>query len=176
MKLWCAGTAVLWMLFTASANALHVGDSWPANLRLTDLQGRSWNAQGWRGKVTVVGVWASWCEPCSSTLAQLNQLYRQSDRASVAVFGISIDADEGDARAYLKAHPVAFPVVHDGTHALVKRIGVQRVPSVFVIDQQGKLRRIFAGPAQQDHTGLRSTVAKLLAAKAPTKAGFSQNE
>jgi thiol-disulfide isomerase/thioredoxin len=70
MKVWCF-VGVLWALITSSASALQVGDRWPAELQLQDMQGRSWQARAWRGKVVVVGVWASWCEPCGSSMVEL---------------------------------------------------------------------------------------------------------
>src|SRR5262245_19688207 len=64
-------------------------------LSMTSLAGRAVKLDGLKGKVVVVEIWATWCPPCRSTLAWLDQLQRtHADR--IAVVALAIDSPEAD--------------------------------------------------------------------------------
>src|SRR5205814_453600 len=47
---------------------------------LPDLAGDTVTLAGFRGKVTLVNFWASWCDPCREEFPHMAELYREFDR------------------------------------------------------------------------------------------------
>lgn len=46
-----------------------------------------------QNKITMVNIWATWCGPCISELAELGEMHRRLAEKNVAVVGICLDAD-----------------------------------------------------------------------------------
>jgi thiol-disulfide isomerase/thioredoxin len=77
----------------AKLAVLHPAPAAPT-LAFRDPAGQDRTLADWRGKIVVVNLWATWCEPCKKempTLAALADAYRAKD---VAVLAISVDKPE----------------------------------------------------------------------------------
>lgn len=97
-----------------------------------------------RGRVWLLNVWASWCEPCRSELPALKVLSR---RDGVPLYGLNYKDREGPARALLAqvGDPyLASAVDADGRVGM--DFGVRGVPETFVIDAAGRVRLRHVGP------------------------------
>ena len=104
-------------------------------LTLTTLDGRTLNSHDWKGKVTLVNFWATWCPPCREeipNLIKLQELYKDH----LQIIGVS--SDEGppsDVAKFAAEHRMNYPIVME-TPELVKAFpGVFALPTTFVIDQ-----------------------------------------
>ena len=93
------------------------------------------------GKVTVVQFWATWCEPCKTSLTQLEALNKQSG-GKLEVIGISVDDTTRGVADFAKAQGVTFPIAWDENHTLMWRWSVEKMPSTYVLDANGTVRFI----------------------------------
>jgi len=116
------------------------------------LAGQSLNAAapavdlaGMRGKVVLIDFWASWCEPCRRELPELEALYKRHQAAGLEMIGVSMDEQREDAQAFLRDVVVSFPMIHDEGQALAKSWSPPKMPTLFVVDQEGKIAKVFAG-------------------------------
>ena len=103
-----------------------------------------------RGKVVVVDVWATWCPTCIYTIPSIIALRNKYPAESVEIIGLNVD-DDGWAKAkpFLLKHPeinytIALPSPAPSflLQSIVdlKPLGeVSAIPTVFVIDRQGRL-------------------------------------
>jgi thiol-disulfide isomerase/thioredoxin len=103
-----------------------------------------------RGKVVVIDVWATWCGTCLHSIPNIVALRNKYPETSLEVIGLNVD-DEGWAKAkpFLQKHPeinytIALPSPAPSflLQSIVdlKPLGeVSALPTVFVIDQQGRL-------------------------------------
>lgn len=100
----------------------------------TQLQGRVW----------LLNVWASWCEPCRSELPALKVL---AARDGVALYGLNYKDRDAPARALLAqvGNPYLGSAV-DADGRIGMDYGVQGVPETFVIDAAGLVRYRHLGP------------------------------
>jgi len=87
------------------------------------------------------------CKPCVKGLPRLAALQRRYRGRPVQVLMVALlEKDEGERklRAFLKRHPVPFPVLIDAYGVAAKRYIRQgdglKLPGLFLIDRDGVLR------------------------------------
>lgn len=102
-----------------------------------------------QNKVTVVNVWASWCEAC----VEENQLIRSvAGNNTVQWLGFDYKDNSRDAKAWLQRYGNPYHWIAadtDGKAAL--DWGIYGTPETFVIDKKGFIRYKHIGPiSQQD--------------------------
>jgi thiol-disulfide isomerase/thioredoxin len=114
------------------------------------------------GQVVYIDFWASWCGPCRQSLPSLDRLYRQLGNRGFMVLAINVDAYSQDAKDFLKAYPVSYPVLLGENGSLPAVFGVKGMPTAFLIDKQGKVRRIYEGFRLGDEDLIRKEVLTLL--------------
>ena len=97
-----------------------------------------------RGKTVVLNFWASWCEPCKREAPALQTFWEQNRSKGVVVLGVDSGDAVGDARRFLSAHGITYPIVVDPNENLaMNTYALPGFPVTFVIDRQG---RIVGGP------------------------------
>jgi thiol-disulfide isomerase/thioredoxin len=121
------------------------------------LQGNSVSSEHLKGKVVVMIFWATWCVPCQSELPQLDQLadhyhYRQDIVVLAVNSGAGGDSTE-KARDFLvrrklklsSAIDLSSDFHVDAQGQAADSMGLNRIPTVYVLDHAGRLRIICEG-------------------------------
>ena len=106
------------------------------------LSGEAIASRDFKGKKRlVVSFWASWCEPCRMELPELSAFYEKyhSADSKFEVVAISTDQDRFQAEKYVKEAKLPFPVVWDGSGTIGDKFGVESIPVLYVIDENGKV-------------------------------------
>jgi thiol-disulfide isomerase/thioredoxin len=91
----------------------------------------------YEGKVVVVDFWASWCVPCRRSFPWMNQMQEKYADEGLVIIAVNMDADAGEAEAFLRDYPASFKIVYDNDGALAGAFGVIAMPSSYVIDRNG---------------------------------------
>ena len=117
---------------------------------------------GAKGKVVVLGFWASWCAPCRSEIPEFNEVRRAFSEDELVLVGLSVDEDPLAYSKFLSATEFAYPVrrVSEAVSQLY-RIGT--IPRLVVYNVQGQLTVSHEGVVEADD--LKALVAKLLVEK-----------
>jgi len=129
------------------------------DFQLTSLDGRVVTLAEFRGKKKVViSFWASWCGPCRMEMPELRKFYASThkDDANFELLAISIDDERAAAEKAAKEDKLTFPVLMDASGTTAKAYHVDAIPTLLVIDEQGKVTQGF--------TGLQPAVEAMLAA------------
>jgi len=157
------GCLLGWVLWLAPARALESGQAAP-DFDLPDFAGHVVRLHDLRGKVVLVDFWASWCAPCKEELPVLDKLQRKYAARGLSVVGVNVDEREATAKAFLADRKLnlSFPLVNDGKHEIATRYAPGTMPSSFLIDREGRVRRVFTGYRSADADKLESAIQGLL--------------
>jgi cytochrome c biogenesis protein CcmG, thiol:disulfide interchange protein DsbE len=119
-----------------------------------------------RGSIVYVDFWASWCLPCLRSLPQINELFTKYADQGFEVVAITIDDPIEDALDFLDdlEIPLAYHVVADKTADVMDAYGVVGMPTSFLIDRSGTIRKVHKGFREGDTDLLESALIELLAA------------
>ncbi|MBT5017430.1 redoxin domain-containing protein [Planctomicrobium sp.] len=122
--------------------------------------GRPLNLASYRGKVTAVIFWATWCKPCTEDLPQIQELYKTYQRKGFEVVGVNLDSPGADIDGYIKNYGVVWPNIHE-EGGLESRpaleYGIISLPTMFLVDKTGKV--VSNGSSVED---LKKLVPELL--------------
>ncbi len=102
-----------------------------------------------KGKVTLVNVWASWCVPCHDEAPLLTELAKDK-RFELA--GINYKDAADNARRFLGRYGNPFGQVGvDGNGRASIEWGVYGVPETFVVGREGTIVYKLVGPITQQN-------------------------
>lgn len=113
-----------------------------------------------RGKVVVLNVFASWCDPCKAEAPVLEQMQRKLARAGGTILGVTYLDNSSDSEQFVHQEHITYPVIRDVSGSFVRSFGTTGVPETFVIDRSGHvaaLRRY-----QLDGKWLAQTLPRVL--------------
>ena len=133
-------------------------------LLLGVLAGQRAPALGVRGegKVVLVAFAASWCTPCRKEIPELEKLHRRYHDRGFRLVVVAIDGEPGDARRFLAGLGLTAEVVLDPKGETVARFGPPKMPTSYLIDRAGVVRRVQAGYAPGALSALEQAIRKLL--------------
>ena len=102
-----------------------------------------------KGKVSVVNVWASWCVPCHDEAPLLTALAKDK---RLQVVGINYKDSPDNARRFLGRYGNPFGIVGvDGNGRASIEWGVYGVPETFVVGREGTIVYKMVGPVTPDN-------------------------
>ncbi|BCM90873.1 thiol-disulfide oxidoreductase ResA [Abditibacteriota bacterium] len=135
----------------------------PFAFNTSDLQGREFSLNDYKGRVVLLDFWATWCGPCVGELPETRVVYDKYHAQGFEVVGISLDEKRADLMAFLKKEKLSWPQVFDGKGwdgTLAKQYGVRAIPATFLIGRDGKIAAV-----DVRGLGLEPTVLQALAQK-----------
>lgn len=110
-----------------------------------------------KGKVSLLNVWATWCVTCRVEHPFLVQLAEQG----VPIYGVNYKDDVAEARKWLKTlHDPYILSVVDSDGRLGIDLGVFGAPETYVVDAEGIIRHRHVGVV--DERVWRQTLAPLM--------------
>ena len=112
-----------------------------------DNDGRALYLDHYAGKVVVVAYWASWCPPCWSELAQLQDLYGEYKHKGVEVVAVNLGETKYAIDRYLTRQPkkLTYRLVMDQGSRLSRRKGAGFPPVTDLYDQRGQRVKRYTG-------------------------------
>jgi len=126
------------------------------------------DAASFKGAVTVVNVWASWCVPCHDEAPLLMRLAQDS---RFRVIGINYKDEPDNARRFLGRYGNPFAAAGADLNGRAGiEWGVYGVPETFVVGRDARIAYKLVGPITADNinTVLKPEIEKALAAPIPS--------
>jgi cytochrome c biogenesis protein CcmG/thiol:disulfide interchange protein DsbE len=104
----------------------------------------------YRGRWTLVNVWASWCQPCRDEAPALQSFYKRERRHDFTVLGIDSRDLSNDARDFVRRYGITYPQLRDGSGDVPQDFGMTGFPESFLVNPQGKIALVRPGPVTAD--------------------------
>lgn len=135
----------------------------------TTLRGEPLALADLRGRVVLLNVWATWCDPCREELPELQALHQRLEARGLTVVGVSTDAarDFKTLRNMVSGFGLTYPVIHDERNRIGAPFQIVGYPSSFVIDRAGNLRWRRDGMIPVGDTELAEVLEAALSEPAP---------
>ncbi len=118
----------------------------------------------YKGKVVVLNVWASWCDPCREEVPLLQRTHEQITPKGGVVLGLDTQDASSEALKFLAERKATFPSLRDRDREYGRELGVTGYPETFLIDRQGRIADLQRYPVTQEW--LDERLPKLLAEQA----------
>jgi thiol-disulfide isomerase/thioredoxin len=110
----------------------------------------------YRGHVTLVNIWATWCIPCRVEMPAMERLYEANAARGFRIAAVSIDQEGPEVvREFVRELGLTFDVLHDQSGEIQQRYQTTGVPESFLLDSSGVImKRVigahdWASPANQ---------------------------
>jgi thiol-disulfide isomerase/thioredoxin len=123
-------------------------------LAFQDAGGSPKSLADWRGRVTLVNLWATWCVPCRKEMPALDELQAKLGSDRFEVVAVNIDTHNPDKpKAWLRDTGIARLTYFADPSAQVfrelKSIGrAVGMPTTLLVDAKGCELASIAGPAE----------------------------
>ena len=114
-----------------------------------------------RGRVVVLNIFASWCQPCAAEAPILEHLQGYLAQHGATVLGITYLDTSTDSEQFARQWHLSYPILRDVNGTLVRSLGTSGVPETFVIDRQGRIAALRRFPL--DATWIERALPPVLA-------------
>ncbi|MFO0756259.1 MAG: TlpA disulfide reductase family protein [Byssovorax sp.] len=100
-----------------------------------------------KGHPVLLDFWASWCGPCAMEAPVLDRIARRYEKKGLRVLGVNVS--EGDSAALIKRYAsqkgLSYPMLSEGTSGVSERYGVEKLPTLVVLDKDGRVLEYLVG-------------------------------
>lgn len=131
-----------------------------------DLAGAPVSLAGERGRVVLVNLWATWCEPCRFELPELAALHERHAPKGLRVIGVSVDAERTSAevRDFVQRRKLPYTFWHDPGNRAAQVFRSELLPMSVLIDKRGVLVWRRLGTVSAKDPELEAAIQRALAA------------
>ncbi len=118
----------------------------------------------YKGQVTLINIWATWCPPCREEMPAMEALYQDYAARGFKIAAISIeDGNASGIKDFAKELGLTFDLYHDDGGAIQGVYQTTGVPETFLLDRDGKIVRRLIGSHDWNSPANRDLIDRLLA-------------
>jgi thiol-disulfide isomerase/thioredoxin len=109
------------------------------------LDGGTFNANAYRGRVLLITYWSTWCNACTQDVPVLQALSERYRDKGFEVVGVNLDVAATPVPPYLKEHKISWPQIFQpgGTESEpATAFGIIVPPLMILVDRQGTVTNV----------------------------------
>ena len=134
----------------------------PVTGGVLDLNGRPVLVSTLLGQVVLLDFFATWCEPCKKGLSKTQALVEANAARGLAGRAVSLDDKLSLVAPFVVELGLGLPVWFDDAGQLADELGVEKLPTVVLLDRKGTVRFIHYGASDVDEAEVAQAVERLL--------------
>lgn len=141
---------------------LPVGSPAP-DFTLQDTDGAAFRLADTRGSVVLLDFWSTHCAPCVPAMRHAQSLHERLADAGLVVLTVSAFEEPGgpDPLPLFQRLGLDYRLLLDGT-AVAERYRVTVLPTLYLIDREGRVAHAYRGLAEAEEDGIEGRVEALL--------------
>lgn len=127
-----------------------------------DVDGSNIHLADYQGKVIVLNFWTTWCAYCQEEMEEMVKFSSEADSAKIKLIAINVTASEKSEQAvinFAKDSNIPFQIGLDSNGEVAKTYQLIGIPTTYIIDQVGIVRKKILGPITADI--LKSYISEL---------------
>lgn len=123
-------------------------DRAPVDFSLRSVDGQTVSSESLRGEVVVMAFGASWLPLSKTQLQGVRKLADEYSQRGVIVYWVSTESEDSKSknyasdeqlRAFAQKYGLRVTVLRDPDGAVSKKMGIDQLPSIIILDKQGNL-------------------------------------
>lgn len=121
-------------------------ETFPFELSLVDVYGKSVELGDFRGKVVLVDIWGTWCPPCRAELPFFIRMQNEYSDRGLQILGVNYERarDEEQSRAlvakFAEENQINYPCMLGDNATKAQIPGFSMYPTAVMIDRTGRVR------------------------------------
>lgn len=132
-----------------------------SDFEMATVSGEQFRLSDHKGKVVIMNIWATWCNPCHDETPDFVELYDEFEDDGLLIVGVSID-EQGKSvvEPFMEKYNVDYPIIIDNGVVMDKYGPTMGIPTNYIIDKEGDLRYFATGALTNKE--LRPKIERLL--------------
>lgn len=129
----------------------------PVDLPLSSiakLEGGSINTEAFKGKITLLNFWATWCPPCRAEMPSIERLYAQTKGSAFQIVAVNVGERQAQVASFIEKNKYTFPIYLDESQQLSSVFAARGIPSTYLVDKNGKVIAARIGAMEYDQAAL----------------------
>jgi thiol-disulfide isomerase/thioredoxin len=129
---------------------------------LENIAGGTTRSADLKGKVSVLDIWAIWCEPCITEIPKFNRLFEEYKNNAVRIVGITAVSPHDDIAPKAKEYGMKYTILV-GDDAVVDGFGgVTGWPTTFVLTKDWTIYKKYVGALPDKEARIKNDIDTLL--------------
>lgn len=117
-----------------------------------------------RGEVTLINIWATWCEPCKEEMPAMQRTYAELAPRGFKILAVSIDNGDGaPVKEFAERLGITFNILQDRSGSIQQVYQTTGVPESFLLDRDGTIVKRVIGAHDWSSVANRKLVDRYLA-------------
>jgi thiol-disulfide isomerase/thioredoxin len=131
-------------------------------IKLDLLSGDQFLLSQCRGQIVVLDFWATWCAPCMQTMPLVEEAMSQFDSDQVRLVSVNLEESAEHIESVLQRHDMNLTVALDIDGVAAARYQARAIPQMVIVDQEGKVARLYVGGGSRMVEELTAAITELL--------------